>query len=105
MTPLGSLVGLPPMDVAGRLPRLQEQLDDAGCDCLLVTHLVNIRYLTGFSGSAALLIVRRAGATLVTDGRYTEQAHAELADAGAAAEVAVGHTRTEQRDLVTASVD
>ena len=49
---------LPAMDVAGRVDRLRAAFDDAGCDALLVTKLVNIRYLTGFTGSAALLLVR-----------------------------------------------
>src|SRR5437762_11203213 len=45
---------LPPMDVAGRAVRLRERLD---VDEILVTKLVNIRSLTGFTGSAALLLV------------------------------------------------
>ena len=48
-----------------------------GLDALLVTSLPNIRYLTGFSGSAALVIVARADVVLVTDFRYEEQAAAE----------------------------
>ena len=42
------------MDIASRLPRLRERMADAGCDALLVTHLTNIRYLTGFTGSSGL---------------------------------------------------
>lgn len=49
-----------------------------GLDALLVTHLPNIRYLTGFTGSAALLLVRAADAVLVTDFRYASQAPAEV---------------------------
>ncbi|MBV8979543.1 MAG: aminopeptidase P family N-terminal domain-containing protein, partial [Acidimicrobiia bacterium] len=44
-------------DIAARLGRLRPRIDDAGCDALLVTNLVNLRYLTGFTGSAALLLV------------------------------------------------
>ena len=51
------LAHLPPMDVAARAARLRAALDDAGCDALLVTNLTNVRYLTGFTGSAALLLV------------------------------------------------
>ena len=50
-------MNLPSMDVAARLPRLRARLDDAGCEALLVTNLKNIRYLTGFTGSAGLLLV------------------------------------------------
>jgi Xaa-Pro aminopeptidase len=48
-----------------------------GLDALLVTHLPNIRYLTGFSGTAALLLVRPEEAVLVTDFRYAAQAPQE----------------------------
>src|SRR5436189_116444 len=50
----GMMTGLPTMDVAARSARVREQLD---VDALLVTKLVNVRYLTGFTGSAALLLV------------------------------------------------
>ncbi len=49
--------------------------DDA--DAALVTRLVNVRYLTGFSGSNAALLVTASGEVLATDGRYTAQAAAE----------------------------
>jgi len=43
---------------------------------LLVTDLVNVRYLTGFdSSNAALLVEPGGGATLYTDFRYIEAAH------------------------------
>ena len=45
------------MDVADRVARLRARLADVPCDALLVTNLTNVRYLTGFSGSAALLLV------------------------------------------------
>lgn len=50
-------------------------------DALLVTHLPNIRYLTGFSGSAALLLVRPDRCELVTDFRYAAQAPQEVGNA------------------------
>ena len=54
-----TLTALPPMDVASRLPRLRDSLAAAGCEAVLVTNLKNIRYLTGFTGSAALLLDAR----------------------------------------------
>jgi Xaa-Pro aminopeptidase len=54
-----------------------------GLDALLVTHLPNIRYLTGFTGSAGLLLARPDGTTLVTDFRYAAQAPAEVGNAAA----------------------
>ncbi|HLT15514.1 MAG TPA: Xaa-Pro peptidase family protein [Acidimicrobiales bacterium] len=89
---------LPPMDVAGRLARLRSRLDGAGCEVLLVTHLTNVRYLSGFTGSAASLVVSSERAALITDGRYEEQAAEELAAAGVGAEVVIGRTQAAQAD-------
>jgi len=91
------------MDVAGRIPRLQEVMGEAGCDALLVTNLANIRYLTGFTGSAALLLVGPGRPVLATDGRYAVQAGEQLGAAGVAAEVAVGARAEQQRALVAAA--
>jgi Xaa-Pro aminopeptidase len=63
-------------------------------DGLLVSSRANIRYLTGFSGSAALAVVTRAEVLLVTDFRYDEQARAE---AGAVARVEVEGTSVWDR--------
>ena len=61
-------------------------LEAAGLDALLVTSRANVRYLTGFSGSAAVAVATLADLLLVTDFRYDEQARAE---AGAVARVEV----------------
>jgi len=82
-----SLATLPKMDVAGRAARLRALLP---VDALLVTKLVNIRYLTGFTGSAALLLVLPDELLFVTDGRYRDQAADELHTAGVDATVRVG---------------
>jgi Xaa-Pro aminopeptidase len=66
------------MDHRGRLERLRTSLPEKNLDLLLVTHLPNVRYLCGFTGSAAALLVSERGATLFTDGRYVAQAHAEV---------------------------
>ncbi len=49
-----------------------------GLEALLVSHLPNIRYLTGFTGSAALLLLRPDEAILFTDFRYATQAPDEV---------------------------
>ncbi|HEX6570253.1 MAG TPA: Xaa-Pro peptidase family protein, partial [Acidimicrobiales bacterium] len=95
---------LPPMDVADRSVRLRARLDDAGCDALLVSNLTNVRYLTGFTGSAALLLVTRDGLVFVTDGRYRDQASSELATARVAAQVEIGRTSDEQREILAGPV-
>ncbi len=69
------------MDHGGRLGRLHGQLPASRLGFLLVTHLPNIRYLSGFTGSSAALLVGPAGATLFTDGRYLTQAKEEVKNA------------------------
>jgi Xaa-Pro aminopeptidase len=54
----------------------------AGLDAMLVTNLVNIRYLTGFTGSNAALLLAEdvPGEVLCTDGRYTAQVAEQVPD-------------------------
>lgn len=92
---------LPAMDVAGRAVRLGASLSGADCDALLVTHLTNIRYLTGFTGSAGLLVVDGDGLLFVTDGRYEEQAAGQLDASGVTARIEIGRSSEVQRQLVT----
>ena len=66
------------MDHAGRLRRLQASLPGHKLDFLLIAHLPNVRYLCGFSGSAAALLVADRGSILFTDGRYRTQAKEEI---------------------------
>src|SRR4029077_17291064 len=66
------------MDHVGRQQRLQEGLSGQRLDLLLITHLPNIRYLCGFSGSAAVLLLTESQCVFLTDGRYSAQAHAEV---------------------------
>ena len=49
----------------------------AGVDGMLITHLPDVRYLCGITGSNAVLVLMGGRATLFTDGRYTIQARAE----------------------------
>jgi len=80
---------LPPMDVASRLPRLVDSFDDLGCDALVVSHPTNVRYLTGFTGSTALLLVTEDETVFVTDGRYRDRSAEELAAAGVTADIRI----------------
>ncbi len=67
--------GSPLHDYSSRIARVQKDLSQDAS--LLVTDALNIRYLCGFSGSSGALVIDRESATLVTDGRYVEQAHSE----------------------------
>jgi Xaa-Pro aminopeptidase len=63
-----------------RLAALIASLTASHLDGLLVTSLANIRYLTGFSGTSALLFVTARDVFLVTDFRYQTQARSEVGD-------------------------
>jgi Xaa-Pro aminopeptidase len=63
-----------------RIAALLEGLTSAHLDGLLVTGLSNIRYLTGFSGSSALLVVTPRDVVFITDFRYQTQVAEELGD-------------------------
>ena len=66
------------MDYKARQQNVRRELEKRGLDALLVTHLPNVRYLCGFTGSAAALLVDTSQTILFTDGRYTTQARAEV---------------------------
>jgi Xaa-Pro aminopeptidase len=63
-----------------RLSALRRVLLAHQLDALLVTSLANIRYLTGFSGSAALVVVTHSDCVLLTDFRYQTQVADEVRD-------------------------
>lgn len=70
-------------DHAGRRHRLRSQLAHLGADGLVVTQLANIRYLTGFSGSNAVLFVSAKDPdddVLGTDARYGTQVAEQAPD-------------------------
>lgn len=83
---------LAPLSVAGRLARLRAALAAVGTEgprpeALVVTTPANIRWLTGFTGSAGVLVVTEDHALLATDGRYRTQASEQLGAAGVEADV------------------
>ena len=85
------------MTISQRRDRLRQRLTDAGLDAMLVSDLVNVRYLSGFTGSNAALLVRADSETpvLATDGRYRTQAAHQAPDAEIVIERACGpHARS-----------
>ncbi len=60
----------------------------AGIPALLITHLPDLRYISGFTGSSAALAVTKRAARLFTDGRYIAQAAEEVQ----AAQVEIVHS-------------
>ncbi len=64
--------------MANRISQVQSRLEELEANALLLTDLPDIRWSCGFTGSNALLLVGPGAAHFVTDGRYTEQARAEV---------------------------
>ena len=70
-----------PEQLSVRRRRAADALAGLNADGLLVTTLVNVRYLTGFTGSNGVLVLAPDGTgTFLTDGRYRDQAVDEVPD-------------------------
>lgn len=67
-------------DYAGRRSRALSAARAADADAFLVTDVVNVAYLTGFSGSNAALALAEDVVVLITDRRYADQVEAEAPD-------------------------
>ena len=70
------------MNYIARQKQLAALLRLGGFNALLVTHLPNVRYLCGFTGTAGVLLFQASDRshkmTFYTDGRYSQQAHEEV---------------------------
>src|SRR3954453_4504364 len=99
-----ALEQLPAMDVADRTARVRERFDDAGVDALLVTHLPYVRYLTGVTGSAAMLLVPAATLVFTSDGGYRTQEEEQLTAAGVDVHIEIGATVPGQLEGLAAAL-
>jgi Xaa-Pro aminopeptidase len=61
-----------------RIALVREQMRHEGLDALIVSSLPNVRYLTGFSGTNGLCVIRKKSTFFLTDGRYVRQSKAEV---------------------------
>lgn len=66
------------MDHPARIASLRAALGARGADAYITTHLPNVRYLSGFTGSNALLLVTAERTWFLTDFRYRAQTAAEV---------------------------
>ncbi len=57
---------------------LRKQLNTQKVDAILITDLINVRYLTGFTGSSGYAVITKKHAVFVTDFRYEEQSVHEV---------------------------
>lgn len=81
---------LDPIRHLPRLSRLRDHLRESGLDALWITKSVNVRWVSGFTGSNSQLMVAQDKALLITDGRYRTQAMDQLSDAGLLHQVELG---------------
>ncbi len=90
---------LPPIDHGRRVTLAQESLrsGELGCDALLITNLIEVRWLTGFTGSNGWAVVTPDDIVLGTDGRYGDRARAESAGSGATVVVEASRPRLAER--------
>ncbi len=56
-----------------RITRLRQQMAEKGIEAMLISHPVNRCYITGFTGSAGLVLITAEEAVLITDFRYVTQ--------------------------------
>lgn len=66
------------MNFQARQKKLREHLETTRFDASLISHLPNIRYLCGFTGSSGFLLVEESGSVFFTDVRYDTQAREEV---------------------------
>ncbi len=74
------------------------------CDALVITNLANGRWLTGFSGSAMIVVLTPDGLLVITDGRYATQAPAELEAAAVNGRVVIANRGADQQSAAAEAV-
>ncbi|MFN2525553.1 MAG: M24 family metallopeptidase [Actinomycetota bacterium] len=80
------------MNHAARVDKMIDLLDRESVDAFLVADLLNVRYLTGFSGTAGAVLIHAGGAIFYTDGRY----RARAGDLVQGAEIAIYRERVSE---------
>ncbi|WP_322799251.1 aminopeptidase P family protein [Thermoflexus sp.] len=63
-----------------RVEAVRHRMAEENLEAVFITYLPNVRYLSGFTGSAAVLCITPSGAWIMTDFRYWEQAAREAPD-------------------------
>lgn len=61
-----------------RIEKLRELLEQQNLDAFYINHIPSIRYLSGFSGSSALIIITKDINYFITDFRYKDQSHEQV---------------------------
>ena len=74
------------------------------CEALVITNLANGRWLTGFSGSAMIVVLTPDDLLVITDGRYATQAPAELEAAAVDGRVVIANRGADQQSAAAEAV-
>lgn len=82
-----------------RIGAVRQDLSELQCEAMVVTSLVNARWLTGFTGSNATVAITGEQVVLITDSRYQTQANEQLTAFGSSAEVVVTAKRDDSELL------
>ena len=94
-----------PLRVDGRLQVVALRINETySASAMVISSSENIRYLTGFTGSAGVLICRTDDSVLVTDGRYVEQAQIQIRDSCAQVRIVEARTAAESVDAVRSAL-
>ncbi len=93
------MIDLPEINRNSRLSKLRQAMTEDSIESFLTIDGVNIRWLSGFTGSAGKLLVTASSNHLLTDGRYAEQAAREIS--GTEIELFVGDGK-QQKEFIAA---
>ena len=99
MDPDLGLSSLPALAAGPRADSVRAELVEQELDALVITDLSNARWLTGFTGSNATVVVTSDALVLLTDGRYADQAPDQAAAVGADVEVMIGAPTPKEQML------
>jgi len=91
-------INLAPITVGTRAARIRARLVELEIDAVILTTPSNIRWSTGFTGSAGMVVITSDSLHLITDGRYSEQAEQQLAQSQCVGEVVI--TQSAQLSMI-----
>ncbi len=80
------MANLQDMDFNARIENLRNSFP-SDIDALVVSHLTNVRYLCGYTGSNGTLVITRDSIDFISDGRYSTQSKEEIQSSGIQAEI------------------
>ncbi len=82
-----------------RIEQLKALLNEKSLDAILITHIPNIRYLSGFSGSSAAVLITKSKSFFITDFRYKDQSNEQVHGF----EIRINYNQTDELKIVVES--